>query len=163
MALIVEDGSIVAGANSYVSEAEFNAYLDNRGIIFNGVNGTAEQVLILAMDYIEGKDFIGEKNTKAQTTQWPRSGAYVDGFLIDDNEIPVDLKYAQIEVGIAIDAGNNPLSTLDRETKREKVGDIEVEYSDGARDSVELRSVNNRLAKLTTGGTGSGFVMLSRA
>ena len=163
MALVIEDGSVVAGANSYTTIAEFAAYLDARGSFLEGNNGNDEQLLLLAMDYLESQDFIGDKYSKTQPLQWPRTGVCIDGFSIDEDEIPEILKSAQIEVAIAIDSGNNPLSALDRETKREKVGDIEVEYSDGARDSIELRAVNSILKKLVASGAGNSVVQLMRA
>lgn len=162
MAIVVEDGTIVTGANSYVSEADFSAYLSSRGKTFGSSNGSKEQVLIKSMDYIEIQEFIGTKLTKAQSLQWPRAGAVIDGFVIEQDEIPEDLKYAQLDTALSIDEGNNPLDPLDRETKREKVGDIEVEYSDGASDDVELRSVDSRLKKLVSGGAGSGYVRIVR-
>lgn len=162
MALVIEDGSIVTGANSYVSTSTFSTYLSSRGKSFESLVGNSEQTLLLGMDYIEVQNFLGSKYTKGQSLQWPRAGVYIDGFLIEVTEIPSDLQYAQMEAAIAIDSGNNPLDTLDRETKREKVGDIEVEYSDGSKDDVELRSLNSRLDKLIAGGTGSGYVGIVR-
>ena len=163
MALIVEDGNIVTGANTYVSEAGFATYLADRGLTLSGDNGTAEQVIIIGMDYIETRQYQGMKSTKEQGTQWPRIGVVVDGYDIDSDEIPSDLIIAQYEVAFATDAGNNPLSNLDRETKMEKVGDIQVEYSDSAKDSVELRKVDARLDKLLMGGGSSGVTFLARA
>lgn len=163
MALVIEDGSVVANANSYVTTAELDTFLANRGKFLEGDNGTSEQVLLLAMDYIETQSFLGVKGSKDQALQWPRTGVLIDGYSVDSDEIPNDLKLAQMEVAIAIDSGNNPLSTLDRETKREKVGDIEVEYSDGAKDSVELRAVNSRLSKLVISGAGTTTIQLMRA
>lgn len=163
MALIVENGSIVTNANTYVTTTDFDAYLSARGKFLGGNNGTSEQLLLSAMDYIESRDFAGVKNTKSQPLQWPRTGVYVDGFLVADDEIPADLKYAQIEVAIAIDSGTNPMAPLGRETKREKVGDIEVEYDDGARSTTELVAVNARLNKLLVSGSNVGVVFLNRA
>jgi hypothetical protein len=56
----------------------------------------------------------------------------------------------QMEVSIAIDAGNDPSANVGRATKREKVGDIEVEYMDSADDSLELVAVKNVLKKIAT-------------
>lgn len=163
MALIVEDGNIVAGANTYVNTTTFSTFLSSRGKSFIGTEGNSEQTLLLAMDYIETQNFLGNKYTKAQSLQWPRSGVYVDGFLIETDEIPSDLQIAQMETAISIDSGNNPLSTLGRETEMEKVGDITVKYSSGAKDSAELRAVDSRLDKLTRGGGSDVSVPLVRA
>lgn len=162
MALTVEDGSIVTDANTYASAAGFNTYLSSRGKSLSGLNGTVEQLLLKAMDYLEPHDFIGYKSTKAQPLQWPRTDVTIDGFSLETDEIPDDLVYAQIEIAIAMDEGNDPLAAQARTTQKEKVGDIEVEYASDAKDTVELVAVNTRLNKLVKNGTSGGVVTLER-
>jgi hypothetical protein len=149
-ALIVEDGSTVPDANTYVSAADFSTYMSDRGLTFSGSNGTQEQVLLKAMDYIEAQNFIGFKKSKEQALQWPRTEVYIDGYAYESDEIPSLLLKLQMEVSIAIDAGNDPSANVGRATKREKVGDIEVEYMDSADDSLELVAVKNVLKKIAT-------------
>ena len=61
MALIVEDGTGIANANSYVSEQELADYLSARGLsVPEDANPVA--LIIRAMDYVESKDFRGSKN-----------------------------------------------------------------------------------------------------
>ena len=36
--IIVEDGSLVTGANSYISEADLTTYATDRGIVITGTN-----------------------------------------------------------------------------------------------------------------------------
>lgn len=163
MALVVEDGSIVSGANTYASAAGFNTYLSNRGKYLSGQNGTVEQLLLKAMDYIDTQAFLGTKSTKLQPLQWPRLDVVIDGYSVDSDEIPDDLVYAQIETAISMDEGNDPLASLGRTTKREKVGDIEVEYAGDAKDTVELVAVKARLDKLIQGGSSGSVVELARA
>ena len=163
MALVVEDGSIVAGANSYVTAAELNAYVAARGAFLSGDNGSAEQVLLQAMDYVESLTFIGFKKTEGQALQWPRTGVVIDGYAFPDSAIPKELKAGQIQVAISIDAGVNPLSTLGRETKREKVDVIEVEYSDSASETETLRAVNAAFDKIVVGGGTSSSYGIHRA
>jgi len=152
MALVIEDGTGKADAQSYASEAELAAYALERGIT---VSGTDTELLIQAMDYIETKNFIGDKNTKEQALQWPRIGAITDGFYIDTDEIPLSLIDSQIEVALSIDGGINPMSSETRETKKERVGDIEVEYMDGARPSTYLTAAETKLKKLIRSRKGS--------
>lgn len=148
--LVVEDGSIVMGANTYVDASVFNTHLSNRGLSFNSTAGTVEQTLILAMDYIETRKYFGLRVSSDQSLSWPRADVWIDNYPIPNNVIPDVLKKAQIEVAIAIDSGNNPNSNLDRTTKREKVGDVEVEYSDSARDSVKLTAVDDLLKQIAS-------------
>ena len=143
--IVVEDGSQVSGANSYASEAELATYAADRGVT---ISGTAAVLLIQAMDYIEGHDFIGMKYSDSQSLLWPRYGVYLFGYYVSTDSIPELLKEALMEVALGIDAGNNPLSSLDRSVKKEKVGPVEVEYMDGARDSVYLRAAEAKLHKL---------------
>lgn len=162
MALVIEDGSVVTGANSYASAAGLSSYMSDRGLFLGGLNGSPEQILLTAMSYIEAQNYLGTKGTKAQPLQFPRAGLYIDGFLVDEDEIPAELVFAQYETAIAIDAGNNPLANLERATKSEKVGDIAVTYADDAKDSIELRALDTYLSKLVDGGR-SNTVALLRA
>ena len=150
--IVDEDGTGKTDANSYVSEAELSTYADHRG---QTISGTSAVLLIQAMDYIEAQPFQGLKETETQALQWPRVGVVLDGYYFESDSIPQLLKDVQCELALAIDGGNNPLSNEDRATKREKVGDIEVEYTDGARDGIYLTAVQTKLKKLLRNG-GSG-------
>ncbi|HBD10837.1 MAG TPA: hypothetical protein DCZ13_01745 [Porticoccaceae bacterium] len=55
-------------------------------------------------------------------------------------------------MALSIQAGDNPLATLSRETKREKVGDIEVEYSMAASQNPVMQAARAKLDKLVQGG-----------
>lgn len=153
MAIIVEDGSIVTGANSYASEAELTAYAAARATT---LTATAETLLIQAMDFIESLSFIGDKKTKDQPLQWPRENVYIDGFEYESTEIPQQLKDAQMAVALSIDAGINPLGAITRAVKREKVDVIEVEYMDNAAAVDISRSISTAIQKLIKGGSYGG-------
>lgn len=143
--IIIEDGTGKTNANSYATESNLSTYAADRGITIAGTNS---QLLITAMDYIESLDFTGVKNTKEQVLQWPRYGVYIDGYSFDNDAIPQLLIDAQIEVALAVDASNDPLSTVDRATKMEKLDGLEVEYMDNSSDAAILRKVNAKLKKL---------------
>jgi len=143
--IIVEDGSLVANANSYVTTAELSTYASARGVT---ITGTAADLLIQAMDYIESRNFIGYRYTQDQALQWPRSYVYIDGFMVAITTIPQLLKDAQCEVALAIDAGNNPLVTLERDTKSETVGPVSVTYMDNTRSQVYVQKIHAKLRKL---------------
>jgi hypothetical protein len=150
MTIVVEDGTGKTNSNSYISEADFTAYASARG---KSNSGTISVLLITAMDYIEQQNFKGNKLTQAQALQWPRDSVWIDGYQLDTDEIPQLLKDAQAEVAIGVDEGNNPLAVQDRATKREKVDVIEVEYTDGARDSTYLVAAESKLTKLIKNGS----------
>ena len=154
MTTVVETGAIVAGANSYISDADFATYASNRGIT---VSGVAAQLLLKAALYVETLSFIGSKRTKEQDMQWPRYDVYIDGFTIDSNEIPTLLKDLQAEVALAVDAGNNPLSTVPRAVKKQKVDVIEIEYADNASPFVRNRKIKALERKITYSTEGLSF------
>ena len=160
MAIIVEDGSIVAGANSYVSELTLTEYAAARGIT---ITGATEALLINAMDYIESQMFIGVKKTAAQNLQWPRSNVYVDGYYVEPTILPAELRSAQIAVALAIDAGNGPLAVMTPGIKKEKVDVIEIEYQDGGLTSNLDPKINAILKKLLVGGGGVSTFNVVRA
>lgn len=152
MAIIVEDGSIVSGANSYVSEAELTAYATARGLT---LTSGAEQLLISAMDWVEVQSFKGTKSTSGQPLQWPRESVYIDGYLIASDEIPQDLKLLQMRLAADIDAGSDPNGVSSQNVKQETVfGAVSVTYQDGSGVSNVSKQTTALLSKLTVGGGG---------
>ncbi len=158
MTLTVENGSIVTGANSYISTTDFTAYATARGIT---LVTAAEQLLIRAMDYIESLQFIGTKVESDQPVQWPRTGVYIDGYAFPDDDIPQQLIDGQCQVAIAIDQGNDPMLDYAPAVKRKKVGPLEIEYTMGASVTIN-RKINNTLYKLLQNG-GAGQIKVSKA
>ena len=53
-----------------------------------------------------------------------------------------------MEICIGIDGGENPLANQARETIKEKVGELEVEYSRSARANTYLTAAETKLQKL---------------
>ncbi len=148
VAIIVEDGSIVDGANSYVTTAELQTYADNRNIT---LSGDLSELLIQAMDFIESLSFIGIKKTKEQDLQWPRCYVRIDGYCFSNDEIPQELKKAELAVAVSIDQGNGPLSVIERTTKSETVGPISVTYMDSSAATNIDRNIYVNLRKLING------------
>lgn len=131
MALVVEDGSVVAGANTYITLAEFKAWADDRGISY-GADDAVNKQIYRAMDYFERLQFIGNKANENQPLQWPRTEALIDGYYADATEIPPQVKIAVYEAVVVEAAGDSELETQDRRTIREKIGDIEVQYAENS-------------------------------
>lgn len=130
MALVIEDGSIVAGANSFVTRAEIIAYAAARGVVLADEDATDINA-ILAMDYLWSLCYKGDMVDPMQTTPFPRSGLIAgdtaEGF---EYQIPVGMKNAQLQLsldaasGITLTASANPSGDL----KHSKVGPIEREF-----------------------------------
>ena len=159
--IIVEDGTVVPGANSYASEAELTTYAADRGIT---LTAATDVLLIKAMDYIESLSFIGTKFSEGQALQWPRSNVYIDGFYFVPTIIPPALQTGQIATALAIDSDNSPLATVGRSTKREKVDVIEVEYMDSAAAQPIVKTINAAMRKLlVNGGSSTTTFAVTRA
>lgn len=151
--IIVETGQVVAGANSYVSEADLTAYATDRGVTLQG----ATDVLITkAMDYIESLSFIGDKHSEAQPLQWPRDEVYIDRYYIERQTIPKELKTGVYTAALAIDAELDPLRAVDRTLKSEAVaGVVDIEYMDNSASETIVRTISAALYKiLRPGGHG---------
>jgi hypothetical protein len=79
ISLVVEDGSIVAGANSYISLANAQAYWSNWGLSI-GMNSDQQQTNALfyaayAMDKLFGRMYVGHlMKDSPQALLWPRQG-----------------------------------------------------------------------------------------
>jgi hypothetical protein len=143
--IVVETGAGLTNSNSYVSGADLATYAGDRGVT---LTGTAAVLLIQAMDYLESKNFNGTKSNIDQALQWPRYGVELDAYLVLSDAIPQLLKESEMEIAIAIDGGVNPLANQGRETTKEKVGDLEVEYSTSSRPSTYLTAAETKVAKL---------------
>lgn len=102
--IVLEDGTIVANANSFISTADADAYWADRGdTVWSNYSGSQKQTAVLkAGDYLKNEarfEWRGSRITYAQLMPWPRSGAAIlHGPSIPSNVIPVMLKYAQIEL-----------------------------------------------------------------
>lgn len=138
MTLVVEDGSGLAGANSYISVADFEAYCDSRAITLAA--GDEDAALVRATQFVDGEyrlRFPGTRlNGRAQALEWPRKDA-VDVFSedIEEDEIPVEIKNATCEAAVRELADPGSLSPdLERGGKIKELaaGSVEIVYADGA-------------------------------
>jgi hypothetical protein len=158
MALIVEDGTIVTGANSYVSVANARTWATLRGQTFTGADSVVEARLVNAMDVLEGyRDrWKGAKTDEDQSLQWPRADVWIDGVEFPDDEIPSELVAAQIQ--LAYDSETYPLQPTGtgREVVRQKVDVIETEYAKRGTGTVQAQfnKAMNFLKPLMKAGTG---------
>lgn len=168
MALVIEDGSLVAGATSYVSVAEARAYAAARASTLPADDAQVEAALIVAMDYLESLrgEYQGRKVDPAtQDLQWPRVGVQLDGWDVPPTTIPKILKDAQCQLALESAAGTDLMPTGDgREVIREKVDVLETEYAPGAGGAPQpfFAKVNALLQPLLSAG-GFGGIKVIRA
>ena len=175
MAFVVEDGSGLSTATSYISVDFFRDHHTDRGrTVDSGTysNTLVQGAAVRATDYVDkrfGKKFRGFRESKAQALEWPRLSAFDnDDFLLAaEDEIPRQLQKAVAEytliilqIGELLPIPARPFATVNTTTgeveggqggqvtlKREQVGPIEEEtrYS-----SVSSKSSDtNRVASST--------------
>ena len=134
LVLVVENGTQVVGANSFVSVVDFREYAENRGVILPVTDSLVIPFLVKALDYIESKacEFQGTLVLETQALSWPRSGAIVNGRNIAQTSIPKQLIDAQCQAAIAVNAGLEllPNSTVSDYVIEETVGPITTKYAD---------------------------------
>ena len=153
MALIVELGSVIAGADSYVSVTDCDTYHLNRGnAAWAGTDAVKEAALRKAVAYLDGHYRNRLKGVMVdpinQLLAWPRYNVVIDGVTLARSPIPQRIKDAQCELAlIALTADLAP--NVSAGIKREKVDVLETEYFAGAPVGTTVyTAVNNLLADL---------------
>jgi len=166
MALIKEDGSQVVGANSYVNDADYVAYALARGKTI-GLDATAREIeLIKSMDFIEShrRQFKGQKVAFDQSLQWPRFSVFIDGFDVKSDEIPEELRRAQMETGIAYNGFEVLTAGQNQNVQSEKLAELEVTYFNGGSwQSPQLETINVYLEVLLNTSSIGISALVSRA
>lgn len=142
MALIVEDGTGLADAESHASVADIEAYLEARGITAFSAIATEEekeQHARKATDYLEqmyGSSFKGSRAVEGQALSFPRTDVYLHGSLLGSDVVPTIIVAATAELAERSRAGVLlPDVTADSGTVVEtssKVGPIEetIKYAE---------------------------------
>lgn len=95
MALVVEDGTGIAGANSYVSAADCADYAATHGLTFTA-NAAGDAALVRGTDWLDATYISRWPGTRAhgrnQGLQWPRAGATdIEGYAIASTEVPMEV------------------------------------------------------------------------
>lgn len=154
--------------NSYASIADFTTYATLRGLtdIAESDDEQKTVALIKGVDYMQQKYRLLWKGSRVrgfQPLDWPRRGVSVPDFFdpfyrqqgvpvtfqdtlfIPENAVPEEVKAAQMLLAIATYSGSTSSGVLQgslgRATKREKLGELEVEYMDAADGHTRLETV----------------------
>lgn len=159
MTLIVEDGTGLSTAESYLSVADCSTYntAHNAVVAWTSANeANQERALRNATQYLDAEwngRWQGSRATTTQVLAWPRSSVEVDGLCLDSDTLPRALKDACAELAIRAVAGElmpdieEPSEVI---LDRVKVGSIEVEtgFESGRSQSPEIRIVDRLLRGL---------------
>lgn len=167
MALTVEDGTGLAGADAYVDVATLVAYATARGVTLTGDTAAREAAIRRGTRGIDLR-FAGRwagvpKKPRDQALAWPRLYAYdSDGAWIDSATVPREVKDAACEAAIRELASPNSLLP-DSDGSRivsETVGPISTTWADdGYRSPPELPAIDRLVANLLTGSGRTKFAM----
>lgn len=127
---IVETGESLSNATSYVSVAEYKQYYENRGIDYSATAEADIQVkLNVATEYIDNNyNFIGRISNDDQSLSFPRVGLSKNGYAIDSDVIPQDVKDAVCYIADKVKNGN--IEQVDTGVKSESFGPVSATYSE---------------------------------
>lgn len=167
MPLVVEDGSGLWDAESYVSASDCADYCDARGLTFSDADENAQEAALRrATAYLDSTfrgRFIGRRvNGRAQALEWPRRNAYDaanEEYLALD-EVPQEIITATCEAAVRELAEPGSLSPdLERggAIKSIKAGSVGIEYAGNAPASTTFTVIDNAVAGLLVS-TGAGLV-----
>lgn len=177
MSLIVEDGTIVTNAESYISVAAADTYHTSRGaaswLLLTVTD--KENALRRATDFMVGRYRLrwkGARTTFRQALDWPRQGVVTDdfagsaspgyyGFFLPYDQIPKEVTRACAE--LALRAASGPLLE-DQEQKviQETVGPITTKYDPNAPALVKYTQVDEMLSVYLGRGGSSAMAKLAR-
>lgn len=130
MALTIEDGTIVADADSFATLDEFISYSANYGVTIPDDEVDLEALLRRAYLQMDGMDWNGRAVNALQTGPWPRECAYRNEFLIDSDSIPAQIKLGQMALAAEIYADDqDPPEGRIGAVKSETVGPISTTYA----------------------------------
>ena len=159
MALIVETGAIVPGAESYISVADCDIYHGNRNnALWTGATAVKEAALRKATSYIDNKylpRWLGFRKEYNQPLRWPRGGVPVaDSALgslayLDNDTIPPQLKDATCEAAIRFLSGDlAPDLKRGGRVSSINVGGIQQSFEQGASPNTLYQIIDQLLAPL---------------
>jgi hypothetical protein len=165
MTLIVENGTGLSNAESFVSVADADA---RRTAFGDGTAWSAltteqkEQALRKATAFMEQRyrqRWRGTKLLRDQALSWPRFGAEVDGYVLYSDVVPSEV--ANVCADLALKSLSESLNAdLTRGIVREKVGPLETEYDAYSPQGPRYPAIEQALAPFLMGG---GMARVMRA
>lgn len=154
MALVVEDGTGLANAESYVSVADADAYHTAMGnSAWTGSDAAKEVALRKAAQYLNTRyRFLGNCLKTGQSLAFPRDDIVTrDGLVL---KWPIKcVKDAACELALRALSGTLYTDQDDRPVKQETVGPLTVVYGDSQNNGQVRYATVDSLLKPVTGGT----------
>lgn len=141
--IIVEDGTVVENANSYISLEDLREYAASNNYEISTNDETVKRAIIQSCEFLNGLDYIGSPSTAYAEMAFPRT-------TIDDLEgiIPQQIIKAQCYLACNSLLDNIELFTTDANSgnlgvQSEKVSVLETSYFQGLREDY-LASTGNK-------------------
>lgn len=147
----VEDGSSKSDANAYVSVSGADDYHAKHVYATtwdDASQGDKEKALMMATRLLdETFSWNGRKFDDNQALSWPRAGTRDrDGWAVDSDEIPADLKNATAELARLLLDADRTAEDDTRGFKRIKTGSVDIEVDKFDRTGVLTKVVVNMLS-----------------
>lgn len=175
MSLIVEDGSVVANAESFAAVAYADTYHANRSNTAWAALGTPDKEADLrkATDYMRQQyrqRWKGFQKTPTQALDWPRVAvftvevyAYTNHlpieYLVPDNVVPLEVQNACAELALKASFGELA-PDLKRAVISEEIGPIKKTYDRFSPQQKRYRSVDAMLAPFLMPGSGMSLSLV---
>lgn len=164
LTLVVEDGTGLANANTYVSLADANTYAESSLTAAatawksEADDEKKKAALISASRYLTYSfDWIGTKKTSTQALAFPRTGVVIDGQEIPDDIVPQEVKDACSELAIQYLAGNGQTGTTEQDGNVAKIGvgkgAVDIQFHDKLASTTIPEQVAHLLSKWGTAST----------
>lgn len=139
MALTIEDGTGVAGADSYATAADLTAYASNYGFTLPATDPEKEALLRRAALQMNAEKWKGDRVEATQSLAWPRECVVVDCETLPSNLIPARIQYGQLALACEIyQDDTNPVDQRQGAVTRTKVDVVEVEYAVASNNTARL-------------------------
>lgn len=159
MALIVETGAVVAGAESYATIAQANAYhMNYNNAAWDAADSEVQEAALRkATAYIDGRyRFRGERASSLQVLAWPRVAVAVGGYELPYSAIPAKLVAATCELALRALTGELVADVTTQHVESVRVGPISRTMSaPGNGGQVRYAAVDALLRDFTRGGNAS--------
>lgn len=166
MTFTVEDGTGLADANAYVSVADADSYFSLRGnAVWTGSDAVKQAAIVQATDYLDATyRWKGAIESLTQALSFPRIGIYDPQGRDIDSIVPQKVKDACCELAVVALSGALLGNTSNSDyVTREKVGEIEVEYSASAPSTTKYLLVDRLVSGLHNGSAGGANARVIRA
>ncbi|RJG10918.1 hypothetical protein D3879_14655 [Pseudomonas cavernicola] len=164
MALTIENGSIVAGADSFATAAELVTYAANFGRTIPGTEAAQESLLRRAYLEMNALPWKGCAVSPNQTGSWPRVGVVRNDFTIASNVIPAQVKAGQMALATEIHADDlAPPELKVGAIESEKVGPISTTFAVASKTASKPAATRQSYAQFAGFVASSSQIKLSRA